>query len=94
MDSSTHEFPDCKDIEPPDQVRHLRQLGVLHFARSLRLHGIPPALLPSEHWQCVRVRVIRPSRWRAGWESTRIKSYGIGKFIKEDEFDVEVIAGR
>ncbi|KAJ7494247.1 hypothetical protein B0H11DRAFT_1995504 [Mycena galericulata] len=79
-------------VRPPSDQAHLRRLGVFHFAHFLR--GIPLDLLPSEKVHLEGHKIFEnevPTTDQ--WESTRIKSYGTGTFIKGEEFDIEIIAG-
>ncbi|KAJ7232036.1 hypothetical protein B0H12DRAFT_1029141 [Mycena haematopus] len=79
-------------VRPPPDQAGLRRLGVFHFAHFIR--GIPLDLLPSEKVHKEGHRIFEgeiPTTEQ--WESTRIKSYGTGTFIKGEEFDIEIIAG-
>ncbi|KAJ7184658.1 hypothetical protein C8R46DRAFT_1064723 [Mycena filopes] len=79
-------------VRPPPDQKHLRRLGVFHFAHFLR--GIPLDLLPSEKVHREGHKIFEgeiPTTEQ--WEATRIKSYGTATLIKGEEFDVEVIAG-
>ncbi|KAJ7100466.1 hypothetical protein C8R44DRAFT_843440 [Mycena epipterygia] len=79
-------------VRPPADQVHLRRLGVFHFAHFLR--DIPLDLLPSEKVHKEGHKIFENEVPTTNqWESTRIKSYGTAKFIKGEEFDIEIIAG-
>lgn len=79
-------------VSPPEDQRHFRRLGVFHFAHFI--NGVPISLLPSKKVQ-EEGRVIFPGKIPTTdeWEVARIKSYGVGEFIKGDVFDTEIISG-
>ncbi|KAJ7612177.1 hypothetical protein FB45DRAFT_940031 [Roridomyces roridus] len=79
-------------VRPPHDQAHLRRLGVFHFAHFLP--GLPLDLLPSEKVRREGHKIFEEEIPTTDqWESTRIKSYGTGTFIKGEVFDIEEIAG-
>ncbi|KAF5392755.1 hypothetical protein D9757_000799 [Collybiopsis confluens] len=79
-------------VSPPEDQRHIRRLGVFHFAHFR--HHIPLNLLPSRKVQDEgHIIFEKEIPTTDQWEATRIKSYGTSEFIKGEEYDIEVIAG-
>ncbi|KIY52141.1 Clavaminate synthase-like protein [Fistulina hepatica ATCC 64428] len=76
---------------PPDQMG-LRRLGVFHFARFLdgtRLDLFPSKKVQEEGHTVFEGEIPTSDEWG----SQRIKSYGVGNFVKNQEYDTETING-
>ncbi|KAF8958947.1 hypothetical protein BDZ97DRAFT_1923259 [Flammula alnicola] len=79
-------------VRPPQDQVSLRRLGVFHFAHFL--DGISLDLLPSKKIQEEGRKIfdgVIPTTDE--WEKARVKSYGVDKFVKGDEYDIEVLNG-
>ncbi|KIY49859.1 Clavaminate synthase-like protein [Fistulina hepatica ATCC 64428] len=79
-------------VTPPDDQIHFRRLGVFHFAHFAP--DIPLDLLPSRRVHEEGRRLFEDKvPMSQEWEQARIKSYGVGDFIKGEEYDIETING-
>ncbi|KAF9485746.1 Clavaminate synthase-like protein [Pholiota conissans] len=79
-------------VRPPQDQRHLRRLGLFHFAHLL--DGVPLDLFPTEKVQKEGHKIFNDVIPTSDeWERARVKTYGVGEFIKGDEYDIEILNG-
>ncbi|KAF9011874.1 hypothetical protein BDQ17DRAFT_1396920 [Cyathus striatus] len=79
-------------VRPPKDQVHYRRLGVFHFAHFI--DGIPMDLFPSKKVQEKGHQIFEGTPPTTNeWEQARVKSYGVGDFIRGEEYDIEILNG-
>ncbi|PPQ92506.1 hypothetical protein CVT25_010339 [Psilocybe cyanescens] len=79
-------------VRPPADQVALRRLGLYHFAHFV--DGVPLDLVDSKKVK-EEGRVLFDGKIPTSdeWERSRIKSFGVDKFIKGEEYDIEILNG-
>ncbi|KAA1475111.1 Clavaminate synthase-like protein [Dentipellis sp. KUC8613] len=79
-------------VQPPEDQRKYRRIGVFHFAQlfdGISLEPLPSKKVQEQGRRIPEERVPTSDEWHAA----RVKSYGNAKLVRGEKYDVEYIAG-